>query len=273
MKRLLMRMCAYLVRFFKRKQPVTILEVSDNLETLHREEERLRGEHQKFVASKDDLTDHIHIIRETMNMIWALLHEYQHKSDDELTMQFLGIRLFNTAAASIKLAYSGYYQSAFSSLRDFLETFFLVDYLGSNPDQIAGWKNASQQELKGKYGPNAIRNALDSRDGFKEGKRKEIYDLISHYATHATPSGFRMTVNETLGEIGPFYRELNFEAWMGEAVKMICNAGVVFSASFKDVDERTLTTKAVYLQHLNVWKKKYFGGPDVWKEADGQNGP
>lgn len=82
------------------------MEVVDNLETLHWEEERLRGEHQKL-ASKEDLGDHIRMIREAMNMIWALLHEYQHKDEDELTMQFLGIRLFNTAAGS-KLAYSGY---------------------------------------------------------------------------------------------------------------------------------------------------------------------
>ena len=65
------------------------MEVADNFETLHLEEERLRGQHQKLVASKEDLRDHIHIIREAMNMIWALLHEYQHKSEDELTMQFL----------------------------------------------------------------------------------------------------------------------------------------------------------------------------------------
>ncbi|WP_211381551.1 hypothetical protein [Bradyrhizobium japonicum] len=241
------------------------MEIVDNLETLHREEERLRGEHQKLVVSKEDLGDHIHIIREAMNMIWALLHEYQHKSEDELTMQFLGIRLFNTAAGSIKLAYSGYYQGAFSSLRDFLETFFLIDYLGTHPEQISSWSSATQRELRGKYGPNAIRSALDARDSFKEGKRKELYDLISHHATHATPSGFKMTTNDMLGEIGPFYRELNFEAWMGEAAKMVCNAGIVFAASFKAVDERILTTKAVYLEHLNIWKKKYFGGADVWK--------
>jgi hypothetical protein len=100
---------------------------------------------------------------------------------------------------------------------------------------------------------------------FAMAKRKELYDLISHHATHATPGGFKITTKDMLGEIGPFYRELNFEAWMGEAVKMLCNAGVVFGASFKNVDERILTTKTVYVQHLNIWKKKYFGGPDVWK--------
>lgn len=141
----------------------------------------------------------------------------------------------------------------------------MIDYLGTNPDQIAGCRNASQQELKGKYGPNAVRNALDARDGFKEGKRKQLYDFISHHATHATPSGFKMTTKASLGEIGPFYQEPNFQAWMEEAAKTTCNAGVVFGASFENVEQRILATKVAYLQHLNIWKKKYFGGPVEWK--------
>jgi hypothetical protein len=36
-----------------------------------------------------------------------------HGSEDELTLQYLGIRLFNAGAASAKLALSGYYQKAF----------------------------------------------------------------------------------------------------------------------------------------------------------------
>jgi hypothetical protein len=37
-------------------------------------------------------------------------HDHQHGSKNELTLQYLGVRLFNAAAASIKLALSGYYQ-------------------------------------------------------------------------------------------------------------------------------------------------------------------
>src|SRR3981189_3260146 len=53
-----------------------------------------------------------------------------------LTMQFLGIRLFNAAAVSLKLALSGYYQKAFVHVRDILETYFLVDYLRNNTTAI-----------------------------------------------------------------------------------------------------------------------------------------
>jgi hypothetical protein len=235
-----------------------------NLDTLHAEEERLRQVHNDLVSRKEDVRDHVEMIQEGMNAIWALTHEHVNRNDDELTMQMLGIRLFNLSAASIKLAYGGYYQSAFSAVRDLLETFFLVDYLVSNPSQIPVWKNANKDQLKGVFGPNAVRNALDKRDGFKEGKRKQIYDLISHHATHATPSGFKLTVKNALGEIGPFYSEQNFEAWAQELVKVMTNAGVVFGSMFRELEPRLTITKAAYLDHLNTWKKKYFGGPDVW---------
>ena len=238
----------------------------DKLDTLHAEEERLRGEHKKLLALREDLREHINLIRESMNIIAALTKEHAHRTPDELTMQFLGIRLFNAAAASIKLAYSGYYQNAFSALRDFLETYFLVDFLYSNPKEITSWKKATKEELKGRFGPNAIRNALDKRDGFKEGKRKLIYDLISQFATHATPGGFRMTLKGKWGELGPFYEEDRFEAWVQEAVKMASHAGIVFASGFNGVDENLLLLKAQFLGDLNAWKKKYFGGPDVWED-------
>jgi hypothetical protein len=240
--------------------------LESNLATLHRKEERLRSEHLKLIEKREDLGDHIKLIQDAMNVIWAFTHDHTHRSDDELTLQFLGIRLFNTAASSIKLAHAGYYQNAFSALRDLLETYFLVDYLCSNRHQISEWRAASNEELRGRFGPNAIRQALDKRDGFKEGKRKIIYDLISHHATHATPSGFRMTVKDQLGEIGPFYSEENFVAWIQEAVKMLSHVGIIFASAFTEVEDRFLLLKSDYIQDLNAWKRKHFGGPDVWTE-------
>jgi hypothetical protein len=237
------------------------MEPIDNLVTLHAEEEKLRGQHLALTARNEELRDHIHMIREAMNMLWAFTHDYTRKNDDELTMQFLGIRLFNAAAASIKLAHSGYYQNAFSALRDFLETFFLVDFLVSNPAKVNEWRAAEAKALRNEFGPAAVRDALDTRDGFKEKKRKQLYDLISHHATHATPSGFKMTVKDTLGEIGPFYRPESFVAWAQEGVKMICNSGVVYGAFFKEVDITLLRTKEHYIGELDKWKTKYFGAP------------
>jgi hypothetical protein len=140
-----------------------------------------------------------------------------------------------------------------------LETFFLVDFLVSNPARVSEWMAADEKALRSEFGPAAVRVELDKRDGFKGKKRKELYDRISHHATHATPSGFKLTVKDMLGEIGPFYRPASFMAWAQEAVKMICNSGVVYGAFFQKVDKMGLVTKAHYINELDKWTAKYFG--------------
>jgi hypothetical protein len=231
--------------------------MSNNLMTLHGEEERLRAETLARIERKKELKDHFYIIAEAMNMFWGLTHEHPHKNDDELTIQFLGIRLFNSAAASIKLAFSGYYQNAFQHLRDILETYFLLDYLRSNPDKLPIWKAADRKQLMKDFGPAAVRAALDRRDGFKEQKRKAIYDLISAHATHATYRGFRLTTKNRLGELGPFFSEDNLLAWVQEAAKMLTHAAVIYGTHFEGLSPALLRVKEKYLEDLGPWTRKY----------------
>jgi Reverse transcriptase (RNA-dependent DNA polymerase) len=61
--------------------------------------------------------------------------------------------------------------------------------------------------------------------------------------------------------------EVNFEALAEELVKIAANAGVVFGSMFRNIEPHLLLTKAENLEHANNWKKKYFGGPDVWEET------
>ena len=154
--------------------------------SLHKHEEELRGKSLDEIGANGDLTDHWELVAEAMNVIFAFTHDHVHHSDNELTLQYLGIRLFNACGASIKLALSGYYQKAFDQLRDVIETYFLVDYLTTTPSEIAVWKDADKKARIAHFGPGSIRNALDKRDGYTTGGRKQIYDLISEYASHAS---------------------------------------------------------------------------------------
>lgn len=231
--------------------------MNDNLSTLHVEEERLRAQTLAHIAAVEELRDHLAIVRESMNIVWGLTHDHPHKTTDDLTIQFLGIRLFNAAGASIKLALSGYYQNAFQHLRDFLETYFLLDYLRSNTDKIAVWQTADKKKLTSEFGPGAIRTALDKRDGLTEGKRKQIYDLISSHATHATYRGFKLTTRNMLGEIGPFFSEVNLLAWMQELAKMLTHGAVIYSSHFRDVALPLLHVEEKFFEDLDGWKKKY----------------
>jgi hypothetical protein len=140
-----------------------------------------------------------------MNAIYAFSHDHPHESENELTLQYLGIRLFNVAGASIKLALSGYYQNAFGQLRDLIETSFLVDYLSTHPEKIDEWKRADKKKRIAHFGAGIIRNALDKRDGYTSGERKRIYDLISELASHASYLGISLTTTgpKNMAQVGP----------------------------------------------------------------------
>jgi hypothetical protein len=106
---------------------------TDNLTSLHNHEEELRARSLAAIDADVALSAHWNLVGEAMNAIYAFTHDHAHGSENELTLQYLGIRLFNAAGASLKLALSGYYQKAFDQVRDVIETYFLVDYLVEVP--------------------------------------------------------------------------------------------------------------------------------------------
>jgi len=89
------------------------MDATDNLHSLHQHEEEVRTKSLDGINARADLRDHLRIISEAMNVIYAFSHDYEHQSDDEMTLQLLGIRLFNAACSALKLALSGYHQKAF----------------------------------------------------------------------------------------------------------------------------------------------------------------
>lgn len=172
----------------------------------------------------------------------------------------LGIRLFNAAGASVKLALSGYYQKAFDQVRDVLETYFLVDYLTTHRVKIAEWKVADKKARIAHFGPGFIRNALDKRDGYTSGARKKIYDLISEFASHASYPGFSLVLNDkNLGEVGPFLEKTKLAAWLQELAKLLSHAAGILVSDHEGKDLNLLTTRAHYLEAANAWVTKHVG--------------
>jgi hypothetical protein len=86
---------------------------TDNLTSLHKHEEELRARSLAIIGADAALSDHWNLVGEAMNVIYAFTHDHAHGSENELTLQYLGVRLFNAAGASVKLDLSGYYQKAF----------------------------------------------------------------------------------------------------------------------------------------------------------------
>jgi len=66
---------------------------TDNLSSLHRHEQKLRDDSLAAIEKRVDLSDHWAIVAEDMNVIHAFVYSHPHESEDELTLQFIGIHL------------------------------------------------------------------------------------------------------------------------------------------------------------------------------------
>ena len=234
---------------------------TDNLTSLHDHEEELRSRSLAVIKADAALSDHWDLVAEAMNAIYAFSHDHPHGSEDELTLQYLGIRLFNAAGVSVKLALSGYYQKAFDQVRDVIETYFLVDYLSTYPDEIDEWKRADRKKLTWYFSPARIRNEFDKRDRYTSGERTRIYRLISEAASHASYRGISLmaTGPDNLVQVGPFFDENKLKVWMNEMAIRLSHAAIVLTSNPEGIDLQLLNTRTHYLEVCNEWWSKYRG--------------
>jgi hypothetical protein len=173
-----------------------------------------------------------------MTLLYAYTIEHTSRNDGEAVAQMLGIRLFNAAASAVKLALSGYYQTAFQQVRDIMETGFLLDYFRTSPEQILVWRNADREARRKLFDPVKIRISLDDRDGDTTKRRAEEYRKLSELASHATFRGFRLTTREGFGELGPFVEATNLKAWLHEMVLRLGPAAVMYANQFPNADPK-----------------------------------
>ena len=234
---------------------------TENLIALYNLEEQLRATSLAVIQADADLSEHWNLIAEAMNAIYAFSHDHIHGSEDELTLQYLGIRLFNAGGASIKLGLSGYYQKAFHQIRDVIETSFLVDYLKTHPEEIDEWRRADRKKRMSDFNARRIREALDRRDGYTSGERKKIYDTISEYATHASYPGVTLTTTgaANLPQVGPFFDEKKPRSWLGETAIRLSPAALTLLPNPDGSDMRLLITLKHYMEVHQKWWSKYRG--------------
>ena len=93
-----------------------------------------------------------------MTAIWAFTHDHVHGSEDELALQLLGIRLFNTAGVVNKSSRWRATIRGHLPVRDVIETSFLVDYLSTNPAEIDEWRRADRRKRMKQFSADRIRN-------------------------------------------------------------------------------------------------------------------
>ncbi len=210
--------------------------VFSDLAVTHEHEEKLRGESMALIHADAELSRRLVIIEKSMTVVFGYTVDHTSRSENEATVQLLGIRLFNAAASGVKLALSGYYQTAFQQARDIMEMGFLLNYFRTSPEQIAVWKAADRATRRKLFDPVKIREALDKRDGRTDMRRAEEYRKLSELASHATWRGFAMTTRQGMGELGPFVEPTNLMAWLHEMVLRLGPSAVVYANHFPNAD-------------------------------------
>lgn len=206
----------------------------------HVHEEKLRLDSMALIEADPEFSRRLEILQKAMTLIFAYTIEHTSRSEDETTAQLLGIRLFNAAASGLKLALSGYYQTAFHQARDIMETGYLLDYFRTSPTQRAVWKQADRKTRRKFFDPVKIRIALDERDGDTTKKREAEYNKLSERASHATFRGFQLTTRGGFGELGPFVEKINLLAWLEEMVLRLGPSAVMYANQFPDADPKLI---------------------------------
>jgi hypothetical protein len=235
----------------------------ENFENLHRGEEFLRSESIKAIEASEDLTTHVYLIKSAMDLIDHFARSYPHDDEDTLTIQLLGIRLFNGLASVMKLLLSGYYQTSALQQRDLLETVFLLDFFQIDRSRIAIWRASDTKERLKNFRPVVIRTALDDRDGFTERKREKAYNVLSELAGHPSHTGFRMLTPVPGGDAhcGPFFEPTAMKANLEELAKHAAQAGVIFTRFFEKRVKEDHATSISWAEEFGVWCEKFYGRP------------
>jgi hypothetical protein len=242
---------------------MTARPLPENFHSLHEWEERLRAQSLSEIARVEDLACHMRALESAMNTIEHYARSWETDDQNKLTIQLLGVRLFDGAAASLKLLLSGYYQPAAAHARDLLETSFLLDYFRVDDTLIAVWRTAKERKQRDRFRPDVVRKTLDARDRFTGEKRAEQYRLLSIYAAHPNPQGFRILrrTPEGLALIGPFFELQALGAILAELVKIVTPAAHYFGYHFEPRLKIDYLVKIAFLQTGGEWLERFAGRP------------
>jgi len=244
-----------------------------NFDRLAVGEDQIRQLSKAAIEASEDLSLHARMIEGALSMLDHMARRRPHSDEDDLVLQMLAARLFNSGASAMKLLMCGFYQSAVMVMRDILETTFLLDYFHSNRDQIAAWRACDEKKRNREFGAMKIRIALDDRDDFTERKRDAAYQLLCRLGSHPTYTGFQMlqAKGSDLVIVGPFFEPSSLDAVLSELAKTIMQTG----SQTRHAKERDITDYRMSLDYMTMqadWSDHFFGTKvDRSKIAEIQN--
>lgn len=243
--------------------------LQSNFEELHKSEKEIRTTSILEINSQPHLKDHSDMLDVSLAVIKLFFMEYKRKNEEELIIQFLGARLYNSIVTALNLLLSGYYQISAMIQRDILETGFLIHYLSLYKSDILKWRNCSKKERMKDFSPHKIRQKLKEWYGTKGEKRDQVYQLLCSYASHPSFQGFELISKNGSVHLGPFYDAGLLKAALEELVLRVPH----FTNHFIDFFEIEIPRDILFfeqtinfLKKLSQWNAKHKKFPSGMKD-------
>jgi hypothetical protein len=221
------------------------------------DETRIQKASDRTIRELKNLTDHVAVINETWELLDALRLHQPHDFEDDLVLLRLGIRLFNTSAAATKLARCGYYQPAFTMVRDLMETELLLDLFSRKRKHFTDWRTLPERERMKRFNPAKVRTILDDLDGFVERKRERAYSMLSSYAAHPTPEGWIVISPDNMTQIGPLPDSGRLQAAIEEIVRHLPIGAINLCRCLDELQPRAEAVRTAFDRKYAAWRSIY----------------
>lgn len=232
--------------------------IPDNLVTLHQHEEAVRVEALGAITGDAHLSIQLQAVHDVIDHLTLLARLDSVPGTDRHTLQLVGIRAVNFLASALKAGLSGYFQVAFSLLRDLLETANLIDLFLTDTSLVAVWKTADKKTHNRLFKPVLVRQALEKHPQYVGQNRQPKYQLLSNYASHPTYTGFALLSGDGSPKIGPFFDVKLLRALLEDMGQLGAHAALNLSMAIQTDEVGALRAKSVFVEKLgkywSTWK-------------------
>lgn len=232
--------------------------IPENLLSLWKEQDNLLDWSQQVVSKDVCLQDHLELVEAYMSTVDSV-RRCAPLGNRHFALCGLFMRTFDSLAQCARFALTGNYSGSAIYARDLLETLFLIDYLMEDIDRPEAWLASDNKTRREKFNPGVVRDALDKRDGYKEGKRLAHYKILSEMGAHPTPASFSLKKDGAQQlRTGPFRQVNLLEACLQEAAIMTSELARILLRYCRSeiADSAQITSRLSVLQQRTV--EKYF---------------
>lgn len=232
--------------------------IPPNITELGRREAELRIQSLEAISADKMMSDHLDAVEAAMTAIMDHVRERPERSEHELIVKRLGIRLFNDLGSGLSQGLAGYYQQAWDAARDVVELQFLFDDFSGDTEKVKLWSTMTKAAREKEFKPAKVRERLDARYQHTGDGRRTAYQMLSTMASHPSPDGFVLTMpKDNLSETGPFYEERFLRALLGDMARHGLAATVNFTTLLPAGTPAEQHAKQAFAQRGGRWLATY----------------